>query len=102
MVLLQAPSSLSELEEKAENGEELSSSNQRSFSFMISSILLFSTICFQASCHGGREEIGFGRAAYESAVHVEGVLLDAGDALGEPPLLVVGAAADAAAIRAAW
>lgn len=25
-------------------------------------------------------------------MHVEGVLLDAGDALGEPPLLVVGAA----------
>ena len=32
------------------------------------------------------------RGAYEGAVHVEGVLLDAGDALGEPPLLVVGAA----------
>ena len=32
------------------------------------------------------------RGAYEGAVHVEGVLLDAGDALGEPPLLVVGSA----------
>lgn len=37
---------------------------------------------------GGRVPQG----AYEGAVHVEGVLLDAGDALGEPPLLVVSTA----------
>ena len=35
---------------------------------------------------------GGGEGAYEGAVHVEGVLLDAGDALGEPALLVVAAA----------
>jgi hypothetical protein len=34
----------------------------------------------------------WGEGAYEGTVHVEGVLLDAGDALGEPALRVVAAA----------